>query len=62
MTWGQCYKTFLSLIYGFPCLARVLFSLDWKSLPMTNALAYYENPYFTALKKLYNTGPWSQQY
>ncbi len=35
-------KLFLSMIYGFLCLARVLLSLDWKSLPMTNALAYYE--------------------
>ncbi len=41
---GQCYKTFLSVIYRFLCKARVLFSLDWKSLPMTNALAYYKSP------------------
>jgi hypothetical protein len=29
----------------------VLFGLDWKSLPITNALAYYKNPqiYFKTL-------------
>ncbi len=37
-------KLFFVRDYGFPCLARVLFSLDWKSLPMTNTLAYYKNP------------------
>ncbi len=30
----------VSVIYEFLCKARVLFSLDWKSLTMTNALAY----------------------
>ncbi len=37
-------KLFLSVIYRFLCKARVLFSLGWKSLPMTNAQAYNENP------------------
>jgi hypothetical protein len=44
MTWAQSYKTFLSMIYGFLCYARVFVRLDWKSLPMTNAVAYNENP------------------
>ncbi len=43
-TWGQCYKTFLSVIYGFLYYARVSVVLDWKSLPMTNTLAYYKKP------------------
>jgi hypothetical protein len=52
-TWGQCYKTFLSVIYGFfvksvcpwqafPALPTNI-RLDWKGLPGTNTLAYYEN-------------------
>ncbi len=39
------------MLYNFFCpwfkdfhAKLVLFSLDWKCLPMTNALAYYENP------------------
>ncbi len=43
-TRGQCYKTFLSVIYGFLNQARVFVRLDWKNLPMTNTLADYENP------------------
>ncbi len=43
-TRGQCYKTFLSMIYGFLHQARVFVRLDWKILPMTNTLADYENP------------------
>jgi hypothetical protein len=31
--------------------------LDWKGLPRTNTLAYYENQYITAVKKFYSTGP-----
>ncbi len=41
---GYCYKTFLSVIYGLLYQARVFVRLDWKGLPMTNTLAYYENP------------------
>ncbi len=33
--WGQCYKTFLSIIDQFSYQARVFVRLDWKSLPMT---------------------------
>jgi hypothetical protein len=40
---GQCYETFLSVICVFSYLARVFVRQDWKSLPMTNTLAYYEN-------------------
>ncbi len=36
-------KLFLPMIYVFLYLARVFVRLDWKSLPMTNTLAYYEN-------------------
>ncbi len=35
----QCYKTFLSVIYGFSYKARVFVRIDWKSLHMTNTLA-----------------------
>jgi len=31
--------------------------LGSKGLPWTNTLAYYENPYITAVKKFYSTGP-----
>jgi hypothetical protein len=34
-------NTFLSVIYN---QARVFVTLDWKSLSMTNTLAYYEKP------------------
>jgi hypothetical protein len=54
---GQCYKTFLSVIYGFSYQARVFVRLDWKSLPMTNTLAYHENAQFTALKSFITLGP-----
>ncbi len=37
-------KHFLYVIYGFLCLARMFVRKDLKSLPMTNTLAYYENP------------------
>ncbi len=37
--WGQCHKTFLSVIYKCSNQAR----LGWKSLSGTNTLAYYEN-------------------
>jgi hypothetical protein len=40
---GQCYKTFLSVIYGFSYKDIVFVRLGWKSLPGTNTLAYYEN-------------------
>ncbi len=40
---GQCYKTFVSVIYKFLNYARVLVRLDWKSLSEKNTLAYYEN-------------------
>ena len=39
LLWGQFYRTFLSVIYGFSNLARAFVRLDWKSLPMTNTLA-----------------------
>jgi hypothetical protein len=32
------------VIYGFLYKAVVFLRLDWKSSPMTNTLAYYENP------------------
>ncbi len=41
---GQCYKTFLPVIYRFTYKARVFVRLCWKSFPRTNTLAYYENP------------------
>jgi hypothetical protein len=37
-------KLFLPVIYRFSYKATVFVILDWKSLPMTNALVYYENP------------------
>ncbi len=37
-------KKFTPVIYGFSYQARVFVRLDQKSLPMTNTLAYYENP------------------
>jgi hypothetical protein len=30
------------VIYGFSYYARVFVILDWKSLPVTNTLAYYK--------------------
>jgi hypothetical protein len=39
---GQCYKTFLSVIYVFSHKARVFIRPVCKSLPGRNALAYYE--------------------
>jgi hypothetical protein len=30
-TWGQCYKTFLFVIYEFSDLAKVLVRLGWKA-------------------------------
>ncbi len=50
-------KLLLSVIGGFLCKARVLFILDWKRLPMTNALAYYKNPLFTDKKSFITLGP-----
>jgi hypothetical protein len=52
--WRKSYKTFFicrlrrgqcseSVFYGFLYYARVFVKLDWKGLPRTNALAYYEN-------------------
>jgi hypothetical protein len=38
-------KPFLSVIYRFPYYARVFVRLDWKSLRMTNTVAYYKNYY-----------------
>ncbi len=37
-------KLFLSVIYRFSYKATVFVTLDWKGLPRTNTLAYYENP------------------
>jgi hypothetical protein len=37
-------KLFLHVNYRFSYQARVFVRLDWKSLPNTNTLAYYENP------------------
>ncbi len=31
--------------------------VGWKGLPGTNALAYYEKPLHSAVKKFYNIGP-----
>ncbi len=42
--WGQGYKTFLSVIYGFLYQARLFVRLGWKSLPRANTLAYYVSP------------------
>jgi hypothetical protein len=41
---GAIVIKFLSVIYRFSYKARVFVRLDWKSFPMTNTLAYYENP------------------
>ncbi len=49
-------KLFLSVMYGFSYKARVFLRLDQESLPMTNTLAFYENPQFTD-KNIYNIGP-----
>ncbi len=35
---------FTSVIYELFYQAKVFVRLDWKSIPMTNTLAYYENP------------------
>ncbi len=55
-TGANVIKLFLSVIYGFLYLARVFVRLYWKSLPMTNTLAYYKNPKFTD-KEVYNIRP-----
>jgi hypothetical protein len=47
------------MIYGFSYYAIVFVRLDRKSLPMTNILAYYENPLFTDKKSFYNIDPWN---
>ncbi len=36
-------KLFTAVIYGFLYKARVFVMLDWKCIPMTNAVAYYKN-------------------
>jgi hypothetical protein len=41
-TGANVIKLFLSVIYGFSCKARVFLRQNQKSLPMTNALAYYK--------------------
>ncbi len=43
MTWALRYDTFLPEIYEFLYLARMFLRPDWKSLPRTNTLAYYDN-------------------
>ncbi len=53
-------KHFLSVIYGFSYKARVFVSLDWKSLPMTNTLVYYETPKFTDKKSFIRLTPGGQ--
>ncbi len=41
---GAKVMKLFSVMYGSLCKARVFVRLGWKSLPMTNTLAYYENP------------------
>jgi hypothetical protein len=43
-------KKFMAVIYVFSYYARVFVRQGWKSLPVINALAYYENSYFTDKK------------
>jgi hypothetical protein len=38
----------------------VLFGQYWKSLPIANTLAYYENPKFMAIKGFIGLGPGQQ--
>ncbi len=62
---GQCYKTFYGRklhLSGAPLQGRLMVSptnirLDWKGLPGTNALAYYEKSLLTTVKKFYNIRP-----
>ncbi len=42
-TGADVIKHVLSVIYRFSHYARVFIRLGWKSLPSTNALAYYEH-------------------
>ncbi len=42
-TSGQCYKTFLFIIYLISFEAKVFVRLSCKSLPGTNNLTKYEN-------------------
>jgi hypothetical protein len=43
------------MVNGFSYQARVFVKIDWKSLPMTNTLAYYEKigPRLETRKKSY---------
>jgi hypothetical protein len=46
-----------SVIYRFSYLASVFVRIDWKSLPMTNIVAYYENLQITEDKSFIKSGP-----
>jgi hypothetical protein len=49
---GQCYITFSVRDLWIFALSYSVSHTDQKSLPITNTLAYYENPLFTSVKSL----------
>jgi hypothetical protein len=50
--WGQCYKTFFVCDLWISVLSYSVIGLDWKNLPMTNALACYKNPQYSKMSFL----------
>ncbi len=40
LSWGQCYKTSLAVIYKFLYKATVFIRIDRKSSPITNTVFY----------------------
>jgi hypothetical protein len=54
--WCKCYTTFFRDLQ-FSYLASAFVRLGWKSLPGTNALAYYENSYITDKKSFITLAP-----